>query len=49
MDLTRDALLGQGVYLTDVSPWENSYKIALNNWDDGTYLAGPPDASVPVY
>ena len=36
-DFTRDAMLGKGVYLTDVSPWESDYKIALNNWDDGKF------------
>ncbi len=34
-DITRDAILGRGVYLTDIDPWNDSYKIAMNNWDDG--------------
>ena len=36
-DFIRDAVLGKGVYLTDVNPWESDYKIALNNWDDGIF------------
>ena len=36
-DYTRDAVLGKGVYLTDINPWESDYKIALNNWDDGKF------------
>ena len=36
-DYTGDAMLGKGVYLTDVNPWESDYMIALNNWDDGNF------------
>ncbi len=32
---TDITILGQGVYLTDIDPWQDSYKIAINNWDDG--------------
>ncbi|KDR06373.1 hypothetical protein L798_04620 [Zootermopsis nevadensis] len=32
-DTTRDAMLGQGVYLTSPPPWTDGKKIVMNNWD----------------
>jgi hypothetical protein len=32
-DVTRDALLGNGVYLTALPPWTRDKKLIKNNWD----------------
>jgi hypothetical protein len=32
-DTTRDAILGQGVYLTSLPPWTRDMKLLKNNWD----------------
>jgi hypothetical protein len=33
IDTRRDAVLGKGVYLTALPPWENDMKLLKNNWD----------------